>query len=53
MSLNYYKNLLQTVYVVFVKLTAYDGSQEMNPFNFEEIPLLQASLIVNGRYQSI
>ena len=39
----------KTVYVVFVKLAAYDGEQKSNPFNFEEIPLLEASLAAGRR----
>ena len=43
--------LPETVYVVFVKLDAYNGAINMNPFNFEYIPLVEASLLVNGRHE--
>ena len=43
--------LPETVYVVFVKLDAYNGARNMNPFNFEYIELAEASLLVNNKHE--
>ena len=43
------RQLPEAVYVVFIEQDAYNGKRSENPFNFKYIPLLEASLIVNGR----
>ena len=42
------KVLPEAIYVAFVDQSAYNGAKTENPFYFKNIPLLEASLIVNS-----
>ena len=45
--------LPETVYIVFVKETAFDGNFQQNPFNFQSLVFKEASIIVNNVHQPL